>query len=118
MSARSIIYGALRGLVADRVFPNIAPEGTPRPYLTYQQVGGAAVNFMGNDLPSKRNARFQLNVWADTRLAAANLAHQVEDALRLAPGLQTTVIGAPTDDYEEDTKLFGTRQDFSVWVDS
>lgn len=116
MTAESIIFDTLRGLVADRVFPDVAPEGTVRPYITFQQVGGAAVNFIDATLPSKRNGRFQLNVWADTRLQAALIARQVEDALRVAPALQTTVLGAPVADYEADTKLYGTRQDFSAWT--
>lgn len=117
MSAEAIIYSTLRGLVADRVFPDVAPEGTARPYVTYQTVGGSAINFIDGALPSKRNGRYQLNVWADTRLQAASLARLVEDALRVTTALQATVLGAPVADYEDDTKLFGTMQDFSFWTD-
>ncbi len=117
MSAESILYNTLRSLVADRVFPDVAPEDTPRPYITFQQVGGTAVNFIDAAIPSKRNGRFQLNCWSDTRVQAALLARQVEDALRGASSLQTTVLGALVAEYEEDTKLFGSRQDFSVWTD-
>lgn len=117
MTAEAIIFATLRVLVADRVYPDVAPDGVVRPYVTYQAVGGAALNFMDAAVPSKRNGRFQVNVWADTRMQAATLARQVEDALRVAPGLQTTVIGAPVADYEEDTRLFGTMQDFSFWTD-
>ena len=117
MSAESIIFDTLRGLVADRVFPDVAPEGTARPYCTFQQVGGAVVNFIDGGIPSKRNGRYQINCWADTRLQAAMLARKAEDALRAALTLQTTVLGAPVAEYEEDTKLYGARQDFSLWTD-
>ena len=115
MTVESMLFDALKGLVSNRVFPDIAPDLTPRPYITYQQVGGVAVNFLDPTIPSKSNGRIQVNVWADTRAQAAALAKQVEDALRAVTALQTTVEGAPIGIFELDTKLRGTMQDFSVW---
>src|SRR4051812_19007400 len=115
MSVEAIIFAALKDLVANRVFPDVAPEATARPYITYQQVAGEPVNFVDPTVPSKKNACFQVNVWADTRSQAAALSRQVEDTLRVVPALQTSVLGAPTAVYEEDTKLRGTMQDFSFW---
>lgn len=117
MTAESIIFATLRDLVADRVYPDVAPESAARPYCTYQQVGGASVNFIDGGIPSKRNGRYQINCWADSRLQAALLARQAEDALRGVPTLQTTVLGAPVAIHESDTKLYGSRQDFSFWTD-
>ncbi|MBE0615143.1 MAG: DUF3168 domain-containing protein [Burkholderiales bacterium] len=128
MSVESAVFGALKALVANRVFPDIAPDLTARPYITYQQVGGRAVNFLAQGAlvqsgsppvalyPDKANARIQINVWADTRGQASALAKQVEDALRGLTALQTTVDGAPIAVYEADTKLRGTMQDFSFWT--
>jgi hypothetical protein len=117
MSVESEVFNALKGLVSNRVFPDVAPDLTPRPYITYQQVGGEAVNFLDHTLaPSKTNSRIQVNVWADTRAQAAALAKQVEDALRATVALQTTVIGEAIAIYEDDTKLRGTIQDFSFWT--
>lgn len=115
MSIESQIFDALKGLVANRCYPDIAPELTARPYLTFQQVGGSAANFVDVTVPTKKNSRFQVNVWADTRAAAAALAIQVEDALRVVTALQTTVLSAPVATYDPDTKYRGTRQDFSFW---
>lgn len=115
MSIEGDIFAALKGLVANRVFPDVAPETTARPYIVYQQVGGAAVNFLDPTAPSKKNGRFQVSVWADTRSQAAALARQVEDTLRVDPNLQATVLGAPVGVYEADTKLRGSHQDFSFW---
>ena len=117
MSVEAIIFNSLRGVVSDRVFPDVAPQGAVRPYITYQQVGGEAVNFVESTAPNKANGRFQLNVWADTRMQASTTARQVEAALRAAP-LQTTVLGAPFSDYEPDTKLYGAVQDFEFWYDA
>ena len=115
MTVEASIFNALQTLVVNRVYPDVAPIGTVRPYVTYQQIGGQSVNFIDTAVPSKANARFQVNVWADTRAAAALLAGQVEQALRTAATLQTTVMGQPVATYEPDTLLFGTRQDFSFW---
>lgn len=115
MSLESAIFDALKGLVSNRVYPDVAPENTTRPYITYQQVGGQAVNFLDTTVPSKKNARIQINTWADTRQGAAVLSRQVEDTLRGVAALQTQALGAPVSIYEMETKLRGTRQDFSVW---
>ena len=62
MTVESMLFDALKGLVSNRVFPDIAPDLTPRPYITYQQVGGVAVNFLDPTIPSKANGRIQVNV--------------------------------------------------------
>lgn len=118
MSVESIIFSSLRSLVSDRVFPDVAPEGAIRPYITYQQVGGEAINFVESTVPNKANGRFQLNVWADSRMQASATARQVEAALRGVTALQTEVLGSPFSDYEPDTKLYGTVQDFEFWYDA
>lgn len=116
MSIESEVYNALKGLVANRVFPDVAPLGTARPFLTYQGVGGGVVNFLDPTIPSKKNKRMQINVWADSRTAAASLAEQVEDVMRTVTVLQPTVLGAAISTFEPDTKLYGCTQDFSLWL--
>ena len=64
----------------------------------------------------KRNARVQVNVWGETRLAVSQLAGAVEDALRLTAALQTSVLAQPVAEVDEETRLRGTRQDFSFWI--
>lgn len=107
------IYAALKGLVSNRVFPDVAPAGTLTPYCTYQQAGGQAVNFLEASVVGKRNGRFQVSCWAATRSAAAALSRQVEDTM--VTTLKATVLGAPVAVHESDTGLYGTMQDFSLW---
>jgi len=116
MSIETALFAALRGLVGDRVYPDVAPENSARPYITYQQAGGDAVNFVESTVPSKKNARMQVNVWADTRLQATTMGDLVEDALRTLTALQPTVLGAAIATYDEETKLRGTLQYFSLWI--
>lgn len=116
MSVEGDIFSALTGLVSGHVYPDVAPQAvTTLPRITYQQVGGDAVNFLEPTIPSKKNQRFQVNGWAVNRLAAATLGRQIEDTLRVVPGLQVTVLGAPVAVYEVETGLYGTHQDFSTW---
>lgn len=116
MSIETAIYAALKSLVANRVYRDIAPQTvTDLPRITFQQVGGSAVNFVDPTVPTKKNARFQVNCWNSRRDDVMALARQVEDALRVYDGLQTTVLGAAVAVYEDDTKLFGSQQDFSFW---
>jgi hypothetical protein len=111
------LFAALGPLCSNRVFPDVAPIKTARPYVTYQQVGGEAENFLESTVVGKRNARMQINVWADTRLAAMTLARTIEDTLVVNTALRAYVLGAPVSLYEDETSppLYGTRQDFSVW---
>lgn len=116
MSVESLIFDTLKALVSDRVYPDIAPVGvTALPRITYQQVGGQALNFLENVPAGKKNGRFQVNVWGATRLQVSALSRQVEDALKSTDALYPTILGAPVGTFEDDTKLYGTRQDFSFW---
>ena len=116
MTTESLIMDALKSLVANRVYPDVGPLGVVQPYITYQQVGGESVNFIDSaTIPSLANARIQINVWADTRLAASALIKQIELAMRSTTALKTTVLGQPVSLHEAETKLYGARQDFSVW---
>lgn len=117
MTVESNLFDCLKGLVSNRVYPDVAPFGVEKPYITYQQVGGDVVTFIDSTMPSKRNGRFQLNVWATTRLAAAALARQVESALVTSSALRATPMGAAVSSYEPDTLLYGSRQFFSIWFD-
>ena len=116
MSMDSLIFDALKGLVASRVYPDVAPEKAGKPYITYQQVGGVAVNFVDPTIPGKKNGRYQISIWGKTRLEVAALASSVENTLRVVTALQTHIMSAPVSMYELETKLYGTRQDFSFWL--
>ena len=118
MSLESDLFNTLKALVGSRFYPDTAPLGAAKPYATYQQVGGDAPTFLAG-VPSKRNARMQINFWSLTRSEANALAVQAEAALEAATSstFQAKPLGAFVADWEEDTKLYGTRQDFSIWAD-
>jgi hypothetical protein len=114
------LFALLKGLVSNRLYPLTAPVGTALPYGTYQQIGGESPSFLGAEVPSKQNGRFQLNFWAATDAAAASLALQAEAILLATTQVQATPLGAPAARYEDEaqpTPLYGREQDFSVWSD-
>lgn len=117
MSLESDLYTALQSQVSGRMYPDFAPMNTTRPYITYQQVGGSAVNFLESAVVGKRNARIQLNYWAETRAAAMTLARACEDALVASTTLRAFVLSAPVSVFEDEMTppLYGCMQDFSIW---
>jgi Protein of unknown function (DUF3168) len=118
VSVEASIYTALKSLVNNRVYRDIAPQTViALPRITFQQVGGDAVNFLDPTVPSKKNARFQVNCWGERRDDVMALARDVEDTLRAYTVLQATVLGAPVALYEEETRLYGAMQDYSFWFD-
>lgn len=115
MTVEADLFSALNGLFGGRFYPDVAPQGVARPYGTYQQVGGRAIAYLESAVVGLRNGRFQVNVWSDSRLTTNSLWRQVEDALVASTTLRAIPLGAPVSVYEPETKLYGTRQDFSTW---
>lgn len=116
MSMDSMVYAALGGLVGGEVYPDFAPEGTPRPFITFQAVGGNPINMIDNTVPDKERVRVQVNVWAVTRLEASSLGKQAENALRAVAGLQTNVLTGRIATFDDVTELRGTMQDFEFFT--
>lgn len=115
MTIESDLFAALKSLCGNRVYPDVAPIGTARPYVLYSQVGGEAVSYVEDAVPDKQNGRIQFTVWADTAASRTALITQIESAMVTAQAFQARPIGAPSKTYDHDMQLFGAMQDFSVW---
>jgi hypothetical protein len=111
------LYATLKGLVGNRMYPDVAPSGAVTPFIVYQQIGGRSTQFLERGLPSKKNGRFQVAVWSATRSEAASIGLAIENAMLLATVFQVEAIGSPTADYDQETLLRGSRQDFGIWSD-
>ena len=112
-TAEAIVYGALKMLAGGRIYPDVAPASPTKPYLVYQSVGGVdETTFDG--LNEQQNSRMQVAVWSLSRAEAAAIMQQILQALTAAP-VRGTPIGAPVSVYEDDTKLYGSRTDISIW---
>ncbi|WP_144154456.1 DUF3168 domain-containing protein [Paraburkholderia sp. BCC1885] len=112
-SAESLVDTALAPFAGGRIYPDVAPAGAAKPFVVYQSVGGVdETTFDG--LNEWQNNRMQVAVWGEDRLSVALLMQQILGALTAAPVLGTPV-GAPVSVYEDDTKLYGSRADVSIW---
>jgi len=109
------LFDAIKGLVSNRAYPDFAPQATTRPFITYSQIGGESLSFVENTVPSKKNGRFQFNVWGDTRASCSSLILQIESALVTATAFQARPVSAPSSDYDHDMGLYGAMQDFTVF---
>src|SRR5450830_499424 len=89
---------ALNSLVADQVYYDSAPQGTPLPYITLQQVGGAAIEYLDN-VTDQDKVRIQIDVFASDRVAANGIMSSVRGILGAVPFL-ASAIGSPVSGYE------------------
>ena len=115
MTIEADIFTALKGLVGNRCFPDFAPLSTARPYITYVQIGGEALNYIDDTLPNGKQGRFQLNVWGDTRASVSALMLQVEAAMIQATAFQARPLSAPSSAYDHDSLVYGSMQDFNIF---
>jgi len=114
MSLDALLLPVLGALVGGRAYPDVPPPDVVAPYITWQQVGGQAVNYLDTATPvTRRNARVQVNVWAVRRSTASSLMAGAEDALKAS--VQAYALGAATSLHEPDLQLYGSMQDFSIW---
>ena len=115
MTVEADIYTALKTLVANRVFPDMAPLTTTKPYITYSQIGGESVSFLDNSVSSRQNGRFQFNIWGESRASCSALMLLVESALVASTVFQAKPVSAPASTYDNDMFIYGSMQDFSIW---
>lgn len=110
----SDLFATLQAQCA-QVWPTVAPTDTPRPYVTYQQIGGDVLEYLDNPPPMARNAYMQINAWSDDPQVAKDLMRQIEAALLAATAFAASPMAAMQDDHDPDMQVYGARQDFSVW---
>lgn len=113
MSIESDLVALLKA-INPRTYPDVAPEGTATPYVTWQQIGGEPVRYMDNTSDS-RYPLMQINVWSQTRIESSTLIQQIEDAMCAAVGFQAAPQGEPISRHEPDTGLYGSIQRFDVF---
>lgn len=83
MSLETKLFTLLK-TVCPRVYPDIAPNGTALPYVTWDQLGGISIKPLDKTVPDKRQAVIQINVWSKTRAEANSLMLQIDSVLRQA----------------------------------
>lgn len=124
MSLASALYDALGGhaglgaLVGARIYPDVAPMAVATPYVVWSEVGNTPMNNMAGGVPDVNNYRVQIAVLAGSALQGRNVAEQVRAAMAAASGFKALEVDYGSLDYEDGSKVFGVRVDFSVWYRS
>ena len=83
---------------------------------SWQGLGGATARFVEGTAADKRNTLMQVNVWSTTRTEALALIRQIEDVLCATALFVARPQGEPLSTVEDDTKLYGCIQRFSIWA--
>jgi hypothetical protein len=99
-----------------RSFPDVAPSGTARPFVTWQGIGGESLGFLDNTAASHRHTLMQVSCYATTRFAALQLIRDIEAAIRATTAFIGRPQGEPMSTYEPDTLLFGCVQRFEIYA--
>lgn len=118
MTIDAALFALLGSLVSKRCYPDITPPGADFPLIVYQTVGGESMEFLERRLPDCEHYRIQVHCWAKTRLQASSLALQVRQQI-IEHGTafaSAKTLGQRAALYEESLKLYGTRQDFGIWI--
>ena len=115
MSIEFDIQTVLKPLASGGVFFDSAPFDTPKPYIVISQIGGQPVGYLESVSPDKKNGRFQINAWHNTRSTASALGRLIEKTLVESPLIRAEVMNGLAYRFDEETGLKGTEQDFSIW---
>jgi hypothetical protein len=94
-----------------RLFAGVAPDNTAGTFAVYTMVFSNTPVWL-NDIVDKENARFQLDLYADTYAEIRALADHCKDALNTSMLLTEFNMSAQ---YDADVKLHRMLIDFSVW---
>lgn len=120
MAIEEEIVAALSGLFSGRVYADIAPATAQHPFCIYQQVGGRPVTTICGGRANRSNARFQFWVWSQPspsgggREEASTLMRSIADELMASP-IFAVPLSELTADFDDVTRTYGARQDFSIW---
>jgi hypothetical protein len=105
---------ALIAGVVPNVWQTVAIGKQPGTYAVWQLVGGRSLRYMANDAMDKRNSLVQVSVWASKSSDARTAIRAIEDALCGTSAFVADPQGEALATYEEDTRLYGAIQRFSI----
>ena len=115
LRAYLLAQGSLTELIGNRLYPSVAPEKTPTPYVTYFEVS----SYGSHDLPIAF-PRYQFSVFDTRYLTAKNVAAELRSILQRYKGRMgnTRVIQGVWEGgrelYEQDTGLHHIPTDFRM----
>lgn len=100
---------SLNGLAQGRVYPHIAPQGTPYPYITYLVPSTPVDDVFCGQGPE--GPAVQIDCWSESLLQALQLRAAVEDALTPLQGSELLKL----EDRDKDTGAYRATLELRVW---
>jgi hypothetical protein len=97
-----------------RCWEDTVPEAYPtpeKPYAVWFTVGGAPENYLSG-VPTMDSGRVQIDVYAESKLAARVTAKAIRDAIEPSAHM----VSVPISTYEPDTKLYHYILQFQFWT--
>ena len=102
----------LNSLVANRVYPLIAPDKPTVPYIIYQSIANTPENTLTS--VSIYNTRMQIDCYDKTYAGVKALAVNVRSAMAAASFANVQTMDQ--DLFEDDVKLYRIQFDYSLWL--
>jgi hypothetical protein len=123
VSAAKVVLGRLLNATSagNRINPLLAPEGTPNPRITFQQISATKLHAMGQD-GSVTRVRVQVNCFGDTYGQATTLAAEVQARLSRYRGVAAGItvldmlLDTELDGYELETAQRRVIQDYTLFI--
>jgi len=108
----------ISALVSAKVYPVQLPQDVVLPAIVYFKVSGPRLHHLGG-ASGRAHARFQIDSWAATPLAAKNLADAVRSSLGGFTGTLTAIkasikLDNERDDYEDGILAYRVIQDYII----
>jgi len=99
-----------------RVFPDVAPNGTAKPWVTWQALGGESLGYLDNTAADKRHTLMQVSAYATTRMQSLQIIRDIETLMRASAAFIASPQGEAISTYESDTLLYGSIQRFEIFA--
>ena len=105
-------------IISDRLYPEVLPQGTEYPALTYLEVSNPVFHDVDIAYP-----RFQLSSWAETYLEADTLKNAIKEVMQRYKGIMGGTGGVHVtqivffnsfDMYDPDTKIYHVPSDYKI----
>lgn len=105
---------SIAALVADRIYPLVAPQEAALPYLVYQRI--STVRERSHSGPSGlAHPRFQITAAAEEYSTLRDLANAVRGALDGSALAQAVFVDNEWDGWDEAADAFVSRIDVIIW---
>ena len=99
--------------MANRIFPNRAPQTVANPYAVYQRISGGQQSGLSGYL-TLENPRIQIDVYSTSYSQVKTLADAIQTQMNTSTSFKNTLIN-DTDLYEDELNLHRVTMDFSCW---